>query len=116
MAGRKTERARRRRREPTDAEARLWKHLRNRQVAGAKFRREEPLVGYYVDLLCEDAKLIVEADGGQHNPEVDAQRTEMLEAAGYIVLRFWDHDILANTEGVIEEIRLALMRALPPLP
>ncbi|MES2442251.1 MAG: DUF559 domain-containing protein [Pseudomonadota bacterium] len=116
MAGKKTERARRMRREPTDAEARLWRHLRNRQLEGAKFRREEPLFGYFADFLCEDARLIVEADGGQHSPEVDAQRTAALEAAGYTVIRFWNNDILGNTEGVIEEIRRVLRLALPPLP
>jgi very-short-patch-repair endonuclease len=96
------------RREPTDAEARLWHYLRNRQVAGAKFRQQHPLLGYCVDFCCDDAKLIVEADGGQHDRDTDADRTTALEAAGYTVLRFWNHDILANTEGVIAEIRQML--------
>ena len=90
--------------------------MRNRQVEGAKFRREEQLFGYYADFFCEDARLIVEADGGQHSPESDAERTEALEAAGYTVIRFWNHDILGNTQGVIEEIRRVLRLALPPLP
>lgn len=99
------------RREPTEAEARLWQCLRNRQVAGAKFRRQEPVLGYFADFLCEDARLIVEADGGQHSTEADADRTHALEAAGYTVVRFWDHDILSNTEGVIAEIGNALRNA-----
>jgi very-short-patch-repair endonuclease len=108
--------ARKRRRDPTDAEKRLWRHLRNRQIEGAKFRREEPVLGYFADFLCEDARLIVEADGGQHEPKADAERTAALEAAGYTVIRFWNHEILSNTEGVIEEIRRMLKLALPPLP
>lgn len=90
--------------------------MRNRQVEGAKFRREERLLGYYVDFLCEEAKLIVEADGGQHGPDIDAERTAALEAAGYTVIRFWNNDILGNTEGVIAEIRRVLRLALPSLP
>jgi very-short-patch-repair endonuclease len=106
---------RRSRRDPTEAEKRLWRYMRNRQVEGAKFRREEKLLGYYADFLCEEAKLIVEADGGQHGPEADAERTAALEAAGYTVIRFWNNDILANTEGVVEEIRRVLRLALSPL-
>ena len=104
MAGKRTERARKMRREPTEAEALLWKHLRNRQVSGAKFRRQAEILGYYADYLCEEARLIIEADGGQHTPETDADRTRDLEAAGYLILRFWNNDILQNPEGVIHEI------------
>lgn len=108
MAGRKTERARRMRREPTEAEKVLWHHLRNRQVEGFKFRRQEELFGYYADFLCEDARLIVEADGGQHSEQADRGRTDLLEAAGYTVIRFWNNDILSNPAGVIAEIRSSL--------
>src|ERR1700761_4538190 len=104
MVSRTTRTARKLRREMTEAERCLWAHLRNRQIEGAKFRKQEPLFGYYADFLCEAAKLIVEADGGQHSPEADAERTALLEAAGYTVLRFWNNDILANSEGVVEEI------------
>ena len=99
------------RREPTEAETRLWYHLRNRRLDGAKFRQQEPLLGYYVDFLCEEARLIVEADGGQHDSGNDAERTARLEAAGYTVIRFWNHEILGNTEGVLEEIRRMLRLA-----
>jgi len=111
MAGTKTERARRMRRKPTEAEARLWYRLRNRQIERAKFRRQAPLLYYYPDFLCEEAKLIVEADGSQHDRETDAGRTAALEAAGYLVIRFWDNDILADTDAVLQEIRHALRRA-----
>ena len=99
------------RREPTEAEARLWRHLRNRQIEGAKFRQQEPVQNYYADFLCEEARLIVEADGSQHDAETDAERTQALEAAGYTVIRFWDNDILSNTDGVLEDIARVLRLA-----
>lgn len=118
MPSRKTERARRMRRDPTEAEKRLWRHLRNRRLEGAKFRQQSPLLGYYPDFLCEEVRLIVEADGGQHDAAADAERTAVLEAAGFTVIRFWDNDILSNTEGVLEEIRrmLKLATSSPPFP
>ena len=111
MPGRKTDRARKMREDPTEAEARLWYYLRNRQVEGAKFRRQEPILGYFADFLCEEARLIVVADGGQQNGAIDSARTASLEAAGYLVVRFWNNDILNNTEGVIDEIRRILRQA-----
>ncbi|MGE4251802.1 MAG: endonuclease domain-containing protein [Parvibaculaceae bacterium] len=98
--------ARKLRKEQTDAERRLWWHLRNRQLEGWKFRRQFPIGGYIVDFACIDAKLIVELDGGQHSEQGyhDEQRTRALERAGFVVLRFWNSDVLANSEGVIEEI------------
>jgi very-short-patch-repair endonuclease len=103
--------ARRLRRDRTEAEDRLWKYLRNRQMDGAKFRSQSPVGPYVADFLCAEAKLIVELDGGQHGIEKDAARTKALEAAGYRVLRFWNNDVLANTEGVLAEIRLAVLNA-----
>jgi very-short-patch-repair endonuclease len=105
--------ARKMRRQPTDAEKRLWYHLRDRRLDGFKFHQQEPLAGYIVDFLCEEAGLIVEADGGQHGPQEDALRTRALEAAGYTVIRFWNNDILANTPGVLAEIRRTLGAARP---
>lgn len=105
--------ARKLRRDPTEAEKRLWYHLRSRRLDGFKFRRQEPLAGYVVDFLCEEARLIIEADGGQHTPQDDAQCTQALEAAGYIVLRFWNNDILSNTPGVLAQIRRTLDDARP---
>jgi very-short-patch-repair endonuclease len=105
--------ARRLRRDRTEAESKLWRHLRNRQLEGAKFRFQSPVGHYVADFLCKDAKLIIELDGGQHGIEIerDAARTRMLEAAGYRVMRFWNNDVLANTEGVLAEIRLAVLNA-----
>jgi very-short-patch-repair endonuclease len=84
------------RRDRTEAEARLWRYLRNRQLEGAKFRFQSPVGPYVVDFLCTEAKLIVELDGGQHGEQIaqDALRTKALEAAGYTVLRFWNNDVL----------------------
>jgi very-short-patch-repair endonuclease len=105
--------ARRLRRNRTDAEDRLWYHLRNRQLEGAKFRFQSPVAGFVGDFLCVEARLIVELDGGQHDERIeqDAERTRALEAAGYTVMRFWNNDVLANTEGVLQMIRLALLNA-----
>jgi very-short-patch-repair endonuclease len=101
------------RRDKTEAEARLWRYLRNRQMEGQKFRFQSPVGEHVPDFLCSDAKLIVELDGGQHGEQIakDAVRTEALEAAGYLVIRFWNNEVLANTEGVLEAIRLALLNA-----
>jgi very-short-patch-repair endonuclease len=105
--------ARRLRRNRTDAEDRIWHYLRNRQLEGAKFRFQSPVAGYVADFICVEARLIVELDGGQHGEQIeqDAARTRALEAAGYTVIRFWNNDALANTEGVLEMIRLALLNA-----
>jgi very-short-patch-repair endonuclease len=93
----------------TDAEQRLWQHLRARQLLGFKFRRQVPVGGHIADFLCEQAKLVVELDGGQHGDSAsDGLRTHALEAAGYRTLRFWNNDVLANTEGVLEEIARTL--------
>ena len=97
----------------TDDEDRLWSCLRNRQLEGAKFRFQTQVGEFIPDFLCSEAMLIVELDGGQHGVaiEKDAARTLALEAAGYTVIRFWNNDVLQNTDGVLEEIRLALLSA-----
>jgi very-short-patch-repair endonuclease len=106
--------ARRLRRDRTEAESRLWYHLRNRQLEGAKFRFQAPIGPYVADFLCVEAKLIIELDGGQHSVQVekDAVRTLALEAAGYRVIRFWNNDVLSNTTGVLDAIRHDLLIAL----
>jgi very-short-patch-repair endonuclease len=100
------------RKSSTDAERRLWSRLRNKQLDGFRFRRQQPIGPYVVDFYCSDASLIVEVDGGQHdaNQARDAVRTKWLEDQGYRVLRFWNNDVLANTEGVPLTIREALAR------
>jgi very-short-patch-repair endonuclease len=98
----------------TDAEGRLWYFLRDRQIEGFKFRRQHRIGHYVVDLVCLEKKLILEIDGGQHNEvlnqEQDRIRTNWLEKEGYQVLRYWDNDVLNNTEGVLEVIRQALTK------
>jgi very-short-patch-repair endonuclease len=103
-------RARTLRKSQTDAEAILWSRLRNRQMAGRKFRRQVPLLGFVADFASLDAKLIIELDGGQHAEQVEAdeKRTRALEAVGFLVLRFWNEDVFANLESVLETIRATL--------
>jgi very-short-patch-repair endonuclease len=97
------------RRNTTDAERRLWAALRDRRLAGYKFRRQHPIGPFIVDFACTRHGLIVEADGGQHQEDpCDARRTAWLESRGWRVLRFWNNDILANTEGVVSTILEAL--------
>ena len=86
----------------TDAERHLWQRLRGCQVEGYKFRRQHPLGHYVLDFVCLEARLIVEVDGGQHieRMEYDQHRTEWLEARGFRVLRFWNHEVLHHPEEV----------------
>jgi lysyl-tRNA synthetase class 2 len=116
----KTAFARQLRRNQTDAERVLWFCLRDRRLAGSKFKRQVPIDRFIVDFCCSDAKVIVEIDGGQHdqNKQLDADRTRILEAMGYLVLRFWNNEVLSNTNGVLEEISrtLNLQRSEPPHP
>jgi len=90
--------ARKLRREQTDAEKTLWLRLKNRQLEGVKFRRQQPIGPYIVDLMSFKGKLIIEIDGGQHNEEEiksrDEERVSWLEERGYRVLRFWNNDVL----------------------
>ena len=93
----------------TDAERRLWSLLRNRRLDGCKFRRQHPIGRYVADFACVERMLIVEADGGQHADEpADQRRTDWLNSQGWRVIRFWNTDILRNTEGVVTAIREAL--------
>jgi ATP-dependent helicase HrpA/adenine-specific DNA-methyltransferase len=85
---------------PTEAERLFWKHVRNKQL-GCKFRRQVPIDQYVVDFLCFEKQLIVEIDGGQHTEERDAARTAHLEKRGYTVIRFWNHEVLGNIDGVM---------------
>jgi len=108
-----TARARELRQSSTDAEKALWAIVRNRKVAGCKFRRQVPIDRFFADFACLEAKLIVELDGGQHGEQAgyDAARTEVLEAHGWVVLRFWNTQVLKNPEGVARAIREALQSA-----
>ncbi|HEY4164247.1 MAG TPA: endonuclease domain-containing protein [Dongiaceae bacterium] len=98
--------ARRLRRDMTDAEKRLWSRIRDRQISAFQFRKQVPIGSYIVDFCCLKEKLAIEVDGGQHSEMIntDAERTAWLEANGYRVLRFWNNDVLQNTDGVVEAI------------
>jgi adenine-specific DNA-methyltransferase len=106
---------------PTDAEALLWYRLRDRRLAGHKFRRQRPIGPYIADFVCLDAGLVVELDGGQHVEAAayDARRTRFIEAQGHRVLRFWNGEVLTQVEAVLERIFQALQEGRPhpnPLP
>ena len=110
--------ARRLRREMTDAERRLWAHLRNNGLGSHKIRRQHQIGPYVADFCCERQKLIIEVDGGQHAERVkaDERRTAFLADKGYRVIRFWNSDVLSNTDGVLEAILSALDSSLNPSP
>jgi very-short-patch-repair endonuclease len=114
-------RARSLRTTPTDAESLLWYHLRDRRLADHKFRRQRAIGPYFADFACLEAKLIVELDGGQHveAAQYDEDRTRLMEAQGYRVLRFWNNEVLTQTEAVRERILQVLLEGGPhpsPLP
>ncbi|TCV80028.1 MULTISPECIES: endonuclease domain-containing protein [Methylomonas] len=106
------------RKNQTDAEKLLWYRLRNRQLAGCKFRRQQVIGPYIADFLCLEPKLIIELDGGQHatQQDQDEQRTRFLESLGYRVLRFWNHDVIRDIESVLETIRLVVIQFPHPGP
>ena len=99
------------RHDPTNAERALWRILRSRQFAGAKFRRQLPLGPYIADFVCLAPRLIVECDGGQHadNP-YDEARDAWLTVQGFRILRFWNTDILREPESVEHALLAALGR------
>jgi very-short-patch-repair endonuclease/predicted GIY-YIG superfamily endonuclease len=108
--------ARELRKNQTDAEQLLWGLLRDRRFAGKKFRRQHPVDRYILDFYCHELKLAVELDGGQHNEEVaqhyDKERTRLLNEHGIQVIRFWNNEVLRQTDSVLE----ALWNALTPTP
>ena len=92
----------------TDAENLMWQLLRNKYFMNLKFRRQHVIAPYIVDFFCHEIGLIVELDGGQHGTddaiEYDAERTKFLEALGFKVVRYWNHDVLGNTEVVLDDL------------
>ena len=108
-------RARSLRQNMTEAESRVWQRLRLRQMNGYKFRRQVPIGRYIVDFVCHEARLIVEIDGGQHDPlsPRDSERSRFLQNEGYRVVRFWNNEVLANLDGVYETIAGELGRITP---
>jgi very-short-patch-repair endonuclease len=105
-------RTRQLRQEATDAEKALWQRLRDKQLAGFRFRRQAPIGDYIVDFACFYPRLVIELDGGQHaeiaQRDHDQRRTDWLEREGFRVVRFWNNDILQNTDGVVTEISRVL--------
>ena len=113
----KTTGARRLRQNSTDAELRLWYRLRSRSIEGRKFVRQEPIGPHVVDFVCREARLVLEVDGGQHaDSEADRIRDRWLTEHNYRVLRFWNHDVLKNMDGVLEVIAAAVCAESPPHP
>jgi len=101
--------ARRLRANQTDAETVIWNRIRNRQIDGHKFVRQQPIGGYVCDFVCRERLLVVEVDGGQHNESTaDAIRERRITEDGYRVLRFWNNDVLGNLEGVLVTIQIEL--------
>jgi len=104
--------ARKLRRSETEAEKALWRVLRGRQFLGLTFRRQSPVADSIADFLCEELRVMVEADGGHHaDNRADTDRTARLQAAGYQVIRYWNNDVMGNLEGVLEDLRGRLIAA-----
>jgi very-short-patch-repair endonuclease len=100
----------------TDAERRLWTHIRAHRFQALSFRRQVPIGPYVVDFACLEARLIIEVDGGQHaDASRDTRRDAWLRSQGFSVMRFWNNDVLANMEGVLATIAAASSCAPPSL-
>jgi very-short-patch-repair endonuclease len=110
--GRVNDYARELRNNATDAERLLWRHLRRRQLNGFKFRRQHPIGRYVCDFVCLEAWVIVELDGSQHVVQApyDANRDAFLRSNGFRLLRFWNGDVLRQTDSIVETIYEALHR------
>ena len=110
-------RARRLRQRQTEAEKLLWFHLRNKRLGGYKFRRQHPIDTYIVDFFCDAARIVIEIDGGGHTEPsqiaYDNERTSQLEELGLRVMRFWNDDVLTNTNQVLEVILEAVASPCP---
>ncbi|HTT79173.1 MAG TPA: DUF559 domain-containing protein [Stellaceae bacterium] len=112
-----TGRARALRRRSTRAELVLWRHLRDRQLAGFKFVRQEPIGSYFVDFVCRDLRLIIEVDGSQHaDSAADRVRDAAVHELGYRTIRVWNNDVLGNIEGILQMLKSELEDAPHPVP
>ena len=102
----------------TEAEQRLWYHLRAHRFMDLKFKRQKPIGCYIVDFVCVERLLIIEIDGGQHAEQVDydKRRDAWLRSQGYTVLRFWNNEVMQQLEGVLEQMRLTLTLSPSPSP
>jgi very-short-patch-repair endonuclease len=113
-----SEYARKLRKNLSDAERVLWQILRNRQLAGWKFRRQHPIGPFIVDFVCIEKKLVVEVDGGQHATSLqeDTKRTRYLENKGYRVVHFWNNDVLRESDSVLNVVLNFLSGSPSPCP
>ena len=101
----------------TDAETLLWRHLRGHRLGGEKFKRQQAIGPYIVDFVHFGARVVVEADGGQHNESPnDEKRDAWLNSQGFLVVRFWNNEIFNNTAAVLEAVMAAVERNLPLSP
>jgi very-short-patch-repair endonuclease len=99
----------------TDAERKLWFALRDRRFANFKFRRQVPVGPFIADFTCYTARVVVEVDGGQHaDSSTDDRRDRWFAANDFMVLRFWNNDVLSNLEGVLTSILSTLRERTPP--
>jgi very-short-patch-repair endonuclease len=98
----------------TDAEKKLWSALRAHRLNSLSFRRQTPIGPFIVDFVCQEQRLVIELDGGQHaESKSDIERDRWLAAKGYRLLRFWNSDVLRNREGVLQAIVDAASKATP---
>ena len=106
------------RREMTPAEKRLWERLRKNRVGSYHFRRHQIIAGFIVDFYCYKANLLVEVDGAVHlkNKEADLERDAILKAMGFRILRFWNDQVMGDTDAVVEEILKSCGSDLTPSP
>jgi very-short-patch-repair endonuclease len=106
------------RREQTEAEQRLWGRLRDRRLGGFKFRRQFPLGPFFADFCCLEERLVIEVDGGQHAAGIDQDRnrTYCLNDLGFKVIRFWNNEVLAQTDLVCEQILNEIRKEPHPNP
>ncbi|MBZ9808662.1 endonuclease domain-containing protein [Mesorhizobium sp. BR1-1-9] len=104
----------------TDAELKLWNEIRAHRLMGLAFRRQMPIADHIVDFACPSKKLIIEIDGSQHAraeaSEADAARTAKLEALGWIILRFWNDDVIRDIDNVCQHIVIAAGLAIADVP
>jgi very-short-patch-repair endonuclease len=117
---RRVERARELRRAMTEAEKKLWWHLRELPLATSHFRRQATIGPYFADFACHKSRIVIEIDGGGHGDSrqiaSDRRRTAYLTSRGYRVLRFWNNEVLRETEGVMTLIYDAVHQQAPPTP
>ena len=106
---RSTQISRKLRASQTEAETKLWNRIRNRQISGFKFVRQEPIGRYICDFVCREQGIVIEVDGGQHlESKRDEIRDQYLADQGYRVMRFWNNDVLSKIDGVLMVLDEAL--------